>query len=384
MAANSFGTLVTSIQVALDTVLREQIGFIPAVWQNMEASQAAYGQTIQYPIVPTMVAEDASPDCCDFPCADGDTWGVGSMTLNYNRRVNFCWSGEDDAAIRNSYNYNADNMRGQTVQQAVRALVNEVEVSIANTAYNAAQVYTPASTTLFSTQADNLKDLTLIRKALIDNNTPDDGDLHLIMNTLSGAQVRNLYNVTRANENASNSTLRTGNLLEMMGFGLHESKFANSNRTGGTGTGYLVNHGGGYAIGATSIVLDTGSGTILPGDVVTIGSYKYTVVSYGSNTLVLNQGLRAAVADDAAVTVTTGSYSGQLAMHRRAIVLATRAPYIQGGRDRATNRDYITDPMSGLTLMVSEYPGYRANSWELSLVWGVKMVKPEMAVYIPQ
>jgi len=383
MAANNFGTLITSVQANLDTVLREQIGFIPAVWQNMEAAKAAYGQTIQYPIVPTMTAEDAAADCCDFPCADGDAWGVGNMVLNYNRRVSFCYTGEEDASLNNSYNYNADNMRNQTVQQAVRTLVNEVEASIAAIAYNAAQVYIPSNATLFSTQADNIKDLTLIRKMLIDANTPDDGDLHLVMNTLSGAQVRNLYNITRANENASDETLRRGNLLELLGFGLHESKFANANHVNGTGTGYLVN--GAATAGAYTVTVDTGTGTILAGDVVTFGAAtnRYTVVSYASNVITLAQPLAANVADNAAVAIVVAP-SGQLALHRRAIVLATRAPYIQGGRDRATNRSYITDPMSGLTMMLSEYPGYRANSFELSLVWGVKMVKPAMAVYIPQ
>jgi len=384
MAANNFGTLITSVQANLDTVLREQIGFIPAVWKNTTAAQAAYGQQIQYPIVPTMTAEDAAADCCDFPCADGDTWGVGQMVLDHNRRVSFCYTGEDDASIRNSYNGNADEMRNLTVQQAVRTLVNEVEASIAALAPQASQVYTPANTTLFSTQADNIKDLTLIRKLLIDNNTPDDGDLHLVMNTLSGAQVRNLYNITRANENASNVTLRTGNLLELLGFGLHESKFANQNIASGTGTGYLVN--GAASAGARTVTVDTGTGTILTGQKVTFAGNTgvYTVASYAANVITLNQDLTGAIADNAAVTLGAGPVSGQLALHRHAIVLASRAPYIQGGRDRATNRAYITDPMSGLTMMLSEYPGYRANSFELSLIWGVKMVKPEMAVYIPQ
>lgn len=386
MAANNFSTLVTSVQANLDTVLREQIGFIPAVWMNAEASQAAVGQTIQYPIVPEMTAEDATADCCDFPCADGDAWGVGSMVIDHNRRVNFCWTGEEDKAINNSYNYNAENMRNQIIQQAIRTLVNEIEVSIAQTAFNAAQVYTPVNGgVLFNQQSDNLKDFTLIRKALIDANTPDN-DLQMVLNTLSGANIRNLYNLTRANEANDDGMLRRGRILEVMNFDIHESKFASTGTAGGntagTGTGYLVN--GAATAGARTVTLDTGTGTILAGNRVTFAGNTgtYTVVSYAGNVLTLAQPLTGNVADNAAMTI-GASYGAQLAFNRRAIVLAARAPAIQGGRDRATNRAYITDPYSGMTFMLSEYPGYRANSWELSIVWGVKMVKPEMAVLIP-
>lgn len=380
--ANNFGALVTSLQVNLDTVLREQIGFIPAVWMNANAAQAAVNQVIQYPIAPVMAAEDAVADCCDVPCADDQNWGVGNMVIDHNRRVMLCWTGEEDRAIANSYNQNGQSMRDQQVQQGIRTLVNEIEKSIALTAYNALQVYTPANGgQLFNQQSDNFADLTMLRKQLIDAATPDN-DLHLVMNTMSGAKVRNLYNLTRANENASDTTLRRGNLLDVMGFGLHESFAAGQPNAVGTGTGFLVN--GAAALGAKTVTVDTGTGTILAGQRVSFAGNTnvYTVVSYVANVITLAQPLTGAVADNAAVTL-GAAYGPQLAFKREAIVLAVRAPLVQNGRDRATNRAYVTDPYSGITFMISEYPGYRANNYELSIVWGVKMVKPEMAVLIP-
>jgi hypothetical protein len=75
------------------------------------------------------------------------------------------------------------------------------------------------------------------------------------------------------------------------------------------GKNYLVNQSGGYAIGATTIAVDTGTDPIVAGDVVTIGTgstaYRYLVVgglSSGSITLAA-PGLRVAVADNAAVTL---------------------------------------------------------------------------------
>ena len=76
--------------------------------------------------------------------------------------------------------------------------------------------------------------------------------------------------------------------------------------TKGTGSGYLVNNVGGYAIGAKTIEVDTGSGTITVGDRVVFAghtdSYRVlTALSGGS--FVLETGLVAAVADNATVTL---------------------------------------------------------------------------------
>ena len=380
--ANTFGTLVTSVQANLDTVLREQIGYIPAVSINAEAAQAAIGQVIQYPIAPVMVAMDGTAVCCaDNPCPPDQAFGVGNMVVDHDRIVNLCWTAEEDRQVNNSYGYSGANFRDNQIQQGIRTLVNEVETSIAAVGYNAAQVYTPASTTLFSTQADNFKDLTLIRKLLIDNATPD-SDLHLVMNTLSGAQVRNLYNLTRANENASDATVRRGSLLELMNFQLHESYAAGVNRTNGSGTAYEVV--GAQTAGDTTVPVDTGTGTILSGQLITFAGNTtvYTVISFSGGIITLNRGLTGPLADNALVTM-GAVYSPQLAFKREAIVLAARLPSLIGGEDSAEERAYITDPYSGLTFSLAQYRNRRATTWELGLVWGVKMVKPEMAVLIP-
>lgn len=77
-------------------------------------------------------------------------------------------------------------------------------------------------------------------------------------------------------------------------------------QTPGTGSGYLVNNGAGYAIGATTIAADVGSGTILVGDRVRFAGhttvYKVSAaLSAGSFTI--EAGLTAAIVDNAAITV---------------------------------------------------------------------------------
>jgi hypothetical protein len=70
-------------------------------------------------------------------------------------------------------------------------------------------------------------------------------------------------------------------------------------------TGYLINNAGGYVAGDTSLAVDTGSGIIRAGEVLTIGAYRYLVVGDLSGGIVKigAPGLAAAVADNTAVTV---------------------------------------------------------------------------------
>ncbi len=77
----------------------------------------------------------------------------------------------------------------------------------------------------------------------------------------------------------------------------------------GTGTGYLINNPGGYTSGTTSLTLDTGSGTILVGNVISITvdstPRRYSVVTAltGGVVVIAGSGLVVAVPDNAAVTV---------------------------------------------------------------------------------
>ncbi len=381
--SNSFGNLIIAAQVNLDTVLREQIGFIPAVWKNMEASEAAVGQQIQYPLVPDLVLETSAADCCDVPCPEQTDWSSATMTIDYNKSVSFCWTGEEERAINNSQRGGSQGFEGTQLDEAMRLLVNDVERTVAATSAYAAYSYTPVDGgILFNDPADNMKDLTNLRKLLHRAKAPDI-DRHLVMGFDAASNLANLYGITRANEQGTDETLRTGRFLRLLNFDCHESYMADEIvDSGATGSAYEVV--GAHTAGDTTIVVDTGTGTLPAGTKITFAGNSdiYTVTGFAGGIITIAQPLTGALADNALVTVDADGYRYQLAFQRRAIVLATRVPSIAGGRDLATNRAYITDPVSGLTMMLSEYPGYRAMRYELSLVWGVKMVKPEMAVLI--
>lgn len=150
--------------------------------------------------------------------------------------------------------------------------------------------------------------------------------------------------------------------------------------TAGTGAGYLLNQATGAAIGATELALDTGSGTIVVGDVLRLGGdgtgYLVAQALDAGDLMINAPGLLQAVADNATATV-GAAYVGNLGFHRSAIHLVTRAPAMPEGGDAADDVLEVTDPVSGLAFQVAVYRQYRQVRYEVGLAWGVKAVKPE-------
>lgn len=93
--------------------------------------------------------------------------------------------------------------------------------------------------------------------------------------------------------------------------------------TKGTGSGYLVNSAA-LVVGSTTIPADTGTGTVLAGDVVTFAgqTHKYVVATAlaGGSFTIGTPGLKAVPADNAAITV-GATYTGNVGIHQSAMGL---------------------------------------------------------------
>ena len=379
MSANTLTGLIPSIQIAANKVLREQIGFIPAVYMNSAAEAAAKDQKVQYPIVPTMSAGNVEPAAVPTE-PTGRTLSYGEMTINKVRKVPFHWTGEEQASISGIYN----DVQTQTFEQAFRTLVNEVEVDLFLAAKRgASRAYGTAGTTPFAT-ANNLTAVAQIRKILADNGAWT-SDMHLVLSTDTGAQIRGIQSgLFKVNEAGDSGMLREGRLGDLQGFKLHESNQIVSH-TKGTASGYLVVLTAGYAAGSTTIHVDTGTGTILAGDVLTNTKTardpnKYIVntgfAGDGDGDIVLGRpGNLIAWANNDPVAV-GNSYTGNFAFERNAIHLVSRLPKLPK-EGALGEHQVVTDPFSGLSFMVSMYPAYHEVIMEVSLAWGVKAVKSE-------
>lgn len=379
--ANTITNLMPDMLTALDTVSRELTGFTTSVTSDMTFERAAVGQTVRSPVAPAAAAGDITPAVT--PPDDGDqTIGNQSMSITKARRVPIRWNGEQSRGINNSGTVSRSRIMQDQFAQAMRTLVNEVELDLAGLHVSASRAYGTAGATPFATAGD-FTDASFVAKILKDNGAPPSGN-RLVLNTAASATM--IGKQSRTDIAGQDSLLRQGVLLDTAGFAINESAqilSAGTNIITGT-----VTVTGANAVGATTINLTTAAGaavSAVAGDIVTFDgdTNQYVVAAastIGASTtgdlVIAEPGLRVATAGSEAVSGVAVS-ARNMAFSPSAIVLATRAPALPEEGDMAVDREVITDPRSGLSFEVAQYMQYRQVQYEVSLAWGVKAVKPE-------
>ncbi len=377
--ANVLTDLAADLYKAADVVGRELTGVISSSTINGNGSErVALNDVVRSHFTRSASAIDNAPSMT-IPEGTDQTVDSKTLSITKSRGVQIPWTGEDIRHVNNGSGF--ETIYGDQIRQAMRALTNEIEIDLATSAYlGASRAFGTAGTTPFGSNFDEVAEL---RKILVDNGAPMN-DVTMVLNTAAGTKLRNLAQLQKANENGSTDLLRNGVLLDLQGIMLKESAGIQLPAIGG-GSGYLVNNAGGYAIGATAITVDTGSGTIVAGDIVTFAgdTNKYVVASaLAANVVTLAApGLRKAAADNAAITVAAAS-TRNVVFHRNALELAIRAPAMPNGGDAAVDAMTIQDPYSGLVFEVRAYKGFQKAMFNVSAAWGTKLWKPEFAAVL--
>ena len=374
--SNTLTNLVADAYAALDVVSRELVGFIPSVTRDATVDRVAVGQNVRSFKTAANTAGKDITAAMAFPAAAYQTVGNDAITINKARAFPFSWTAEEQYAVNQGAG--TLSVAQDQIAQAYRAAVNEIENDIADAvALGASGGITPNNSTLFNT---TLKDGAFAKKFLDDRGAPL-SDRHMVLNTTASAAMRGLTQLTNVGDAGDQGLLRQGVLGNLFGFNIRESAQVGTTVTA-TGANYLVDNVGGYAVGATLIHVDTGTGSIPAGSLVTIGGNTYMVVTGTAgdgdqDITIAAPGLIKAIANNDPVTVLSAQ-DANAAFSRNAVVLATRLPAVPiGGDDLALMREVITDPRSGLSFELAVYPGYRMVTYEIGVLWGTKVIKPE-------
>lgn len=375
---NTLTAIIPDIYAALDVVSRELVGFIPSAGRAFGAERAAVGQSVVYAVTPALVSTNIVP-AMTVPEPQDMAIDGPTMVISKAKAVAVGFTGEEQRGLNTGPGYLTQ--QAQAIAQGLRTLVNEAEADLAaEITRNASRATGTAGTTPFAT---DLGASAQLRKILDDNGAPTTGR-SMVINTTSGAALRTLSQLTRANEAGTQMTLRQGELLDIHGFSLKESGQIGT-FVKGTGASMTTNAAG-YAVGATVITLAAiGTGTIKVGDVVSFAgdANRYQVasgdvdVSNGGTITLAKPGLRVAIPAAATAITLTNNYTPNVGFSMDAAHIVMRPPAIPQEGDAAIDSMLVTDPRSGMTFELRVYAGYRKVRIEIGLAWGVKATKPE-------
>lgn len=371
--ANTLTGLIQYIYDTVDNVSNEPTGMIGAVSVNGKAEQAALNQDISYDITGVGAERDIVAGATP-PALVDETTGAGTMKLTKAKSVPFYWTGDDEAKLGMEAK---TGIQDNKIAQAIRRLRNLIEIDLAALQNQASRAYSAHATTPAALFGTNLGDAAQVRKILQDNGA-NLADISCVLDTTAGAAVRTLVGLSSVQ---GGSMLNSGVLIDAYGMPLRESAaIVTTSAVGNNTGGYVAN--GAHALGATTITLKTGTGTILAGDVITIGANtkeKYVVLTglaAAGTITIAAPGLRTTLADGAAVAI-IGTCSRSMAFSRSAIHLLARLPKQPTGGDAATDELIVQDPITGLPFRFAQYKGYHANQFEVGIAWGVKAAVPE-------
>jgi len=373
--SNVLTALAPVLYTAAQVVSNEPYACLKGITTSYDDKSVAKGDTVYVPVAPVRALTDFVPAAVTVQGDDSTPTNVG-VKITFAKKASWYLTGEQVQSLENGGD-NATEMARQWIQQSMRSLRNFAEADAAvQIKSGASRAYGTAGTNPFAT---DLSGLTNLYKILKDNGAPM-ADLQLVIDTTAALSLRNQSIIQMAYQAGSDTERRNGNFLEQFGFTINESAGI-VQHTKGTGASYVFN--GAHALGAQAITAKTGTGTVLAGDIMAMGSdtNKYVAVGDPSAALISapgtfnigRPGLKVARAD--ADTMTIGNnYTPNVAFERSAVMGVYRPPFMP---ENPTITQMKISDQSGLTFLLCEIAQYGQRSWELHLAGGCKVVQGE-------
>lgn len=355
-------------------VLRQSV-IMPRLVNNDYSSEAARkGDVINVPIGRDRTSSAVVPGPTP-PAPTDSAFDNVQITLDQWEHSDFGMTDKDLVQIDKDQHFVPIQMEG-----ALKALANTVNVQIWSQYKSIYGFVGTAGTTPFATDASAAIN---VRKVLHQQLCPRTGrngvlDYDAEANALALAPFRD------ASQSDDPDVITEGEMGRKYGIDWFTDDHVPTH-TAGTGSGYLVNDSGGMAIGETLVTVDTGTGTILVGDIVTFAGHTQTyavTAALAANQFSIYPPLVASVADDAAITL-KATHKVNVVFNREAWAFATR-PLLPSVQDVLAGRKFMSmqDPKSGLTLRLELIPQYKQVMWDFDILWGSKMVRPQFAARI--
>jgi hypothetical protein len=370
--ANTLTNIMPKILARGLMALRQRVIMPRLVNGDYSQEAAQKGDVINVPIPAAQTASDVTPSNTP-PVPASEAPGVVQIPLDNWKHSDFHLTDKELTQIDRQAHFIPMQM-----EEAIKALANAVNQDIFDEYKGVFGFVGTPGTTPFAT---DVVIATTLRKTLNQQLCPRELR-RVVLNFDAEANALALAPFRDTSQSSDREVIIEGEIGRKFGMDWYADDHVPTH-TAGTGAGYLINNGAGYAPGATTVVVDTGTGTILVGDIVTFAGHAQTYVvtsALAANQFSFYPGLQAAVADNAAVTL-KASHVVNLGFHRNAIAFATR-PLASTSVELQLGNQIMSmqDPKSGIVLRLEVSRQYKQTVWDFDILWGAKLVRPELAV----
>ena len=366
-----------------------------------EIARQALPQLMDNLVFPQLCYRDFGADCHDL----GDTIQVrrpavfSADEFNQDTGVNYkdiCEDGVDvtldhiatvDAratAIETATSI--DDLNRVFIQPAAAALAEKINA-------DGLKLYRdiPYTTGTAGVTPGSLSDLANARRALNINRAPAYGRA-AVWDPEADAALTQLSALINAEKSGSTEALREGAIGRVYGMDNYMSQGVCVHNVGtAISAGATLAVDGAAAAGDAYIHIDGGTGaqTLEAGDIIIVNGEKYAVskkctFASGEGDVYVYGGVRAAIADNAAVTYVGGAdatkYTCNLAFHPMAFAYVSRPLINPDGQGVAS---YVTS-FNGISLRVTKGydQQYKRSIYSMDVLYGFKTIYPELAVRV--
>lgn len=366
---NNITTVVPRLLAMGLGALRENAVTIRTVNRSYEAMAGQRGSTIEVPIPSAVAVTDVTP-AATAPAGTDITPSVVAIPLDQWKEAAFHLTDQEQLQI----------MEGHlplVAGEAVKSIVNTVDRYVLALGRKFYGVVGTAGTTPFG--AGTTADATALRTILNKQLAGQDNRNVVVDPDAEGAAL-NLRAFQDGSWAGSYDAVIAGNLNNKLGFRWWMNQNVQTH-TAGAGSGYVVNIGAGVAAGIKVIPVDTGTGALVEGDILSFAGHAQTYVvtaayAGGSGNISIEPGLQVAVADNVAITK-RASHVMNLAYHRDAIAFASR-PLQAHGAGLGVVSSSAVDPVSGLALRLEVKHEHKRLRWSFDCLYGGNVIRREL------
>jgi coat protein Gp5 len=384
---NTLGPIVPKILAMGLMSLREKC-VLPRLVNASYANEAAmFGATIDVPIPTKQAAGDVTPSNTP-PTPTNNNMTTVQIALNKWKKSDFFLTDKDLREIDKNQSFVPMQM-----SEAIRALANQVNADI-HAEYKEIYGYWfgPTAGPPFGT-TDNVTSATNARKVLNKQVCPLQ-NRRGVLNFDAEANALALPAFSNVEQVGEQQAKIEGVIGRKFGIDWYaDDQVLTHVSTPLSAGAATVNGAHAAGVGSTdngktgtvSIAKATNPSNLVKGDIITFASDPQTYVvmanvtlAVGNTTVSISPALQVAKAGGEAMTLAP-THVVNLVFHRDAFAFANR-PVATGLFSGGSEIAQMTDPVTGISMALEVSRQYHQTSWEFSLLYGARLVRPEFAM----